>query len=36
MIAVDPLTPVVCGFRGVYRSVVNPEQAPDPECLPPP
>ena len=36
MIAVDPLKPAVCGFRGVYRSVVKPDQAPDPECLPPP
>ena len=36
MIAIDPLKPVICGFRGVYRSAVNPDQAPDPECLPPP
>jgi hypothetical protein len=36
MIAIDPLKPVICGFRGVYRSAVNPDQAPDPECLSPP
>ena len=36
MIAIEPLKPVICGFRDVYRGAVNPVQAPDPECLPPP
>jgi hypothetical protein len=36
MITVEPLKPVICGFRAVYAGTVNPGQAPDPECAPPP
>lgn len=36
MIAIDPLKPAICGFRGFYLAAVNPGQAPDPQCLPPP
>lgn len=34
MINIPGLDQVVCGFRGFYRAVVNPTQAPDPACVP--